>query len=303
MPTIDIDRIRSDLEEFTSAVDEEYYLNGAGLKDKAEFSRIYEKFSHLFNKEVIDYVQRYSKSVTGEEERRVRYLRAFLINDYMENRVKELSDKFLTMEAETTVNVQGETLPFRQSAVIMANERTRDRRASIFQARNKVIETFNLTLKERMLTLHKTAGELGYPDYAALYEDTKGIELRSLERVLKPFLDDTRVLYSRLMGELLETKIGAPLSEAEKHDISVAFRANEFDHFFKKENTVQTLVRTLAGMGIDLKGQKNIRLDVEERPKKSPRAFVSPIKVPLNIRLVIMPQGGHDDYATLFHEA
>ena len=60
-----IDRIRADLEEFTSLVDEEHYLNGAGLKDKAEFTRIYEKFGHLFNKETIDFVREYSKTVEG----------------------------------------------------------------------------------------------------------------------------------------------------------------------------------------------------------------------------------------------
>ncbi len=56
-------------------------------------------------------------------------------------------------------------------------------------------------------------------------------------------------------------------------------------------------------MGVNLEDQRNIHLDVAERPKKDPRAFVSPVRVPADIRLVVMPQGGHDDYATLFHEA
>src|SRR3989304_2234113 len=40
-----------------------------------------------------------------------------------------------------------------------------------------------------------------------------------------------------------------------------------------------------------------------ERPVKPPSALVPPIRIPGAIRLVIMPRGGHDDYATLFHEA
>ncbi len=303
LPMFDIEQIRSDLEEFTRLVDEEYYLNGAGLKDKAEFSKIYEKFGHLFNQDIISYVQEYSKTAKGEEARRVKYLRAFLVGDYLENRVKELSDKFLTMESEATIKVRGETIPFRQSAVTMVNEEIREKREDIFRARNIVVENLNPVLKERTILLHHTARELGFEDYAALYEEIKGVELQPLCLAVQKFLDKTRPLYEKKMSELIESRVGVSLPEAEKHDVSFAFRATEFDKFFRKEDAVETLTRTLAGMGINLRDQKNIHLDVEERPKKNPRAFVSPVKVPEDIRLVVMPQGGHDDYASLFHEA
>ncbi len=49
--------------------------------------------------------------------------------------------------------------------------------------------------------------------------------------------------------------------------------------------------------------QPNVRLDTEARPAKSPRAFCAAVRVPQDIRLVIMPHGGQDDYHALFHEA
>jgi len=110
-------------------------------------------------------------------------------------------------------------------------------------------------------------------------------------------------LYHELMSQIVMERSGLGLEEAEKHDVSFTFRANQFDGFFTRQNAVPSLVRTLECMGVDLAGQRNIHLDVEERPKKDPRAFVSPVRVPGDIRLVVMPQGGHDDYATLFHEA
>src|SRR3989304_2234111 len=134
---IDFERIRSDLEEFTTEIDREYYLNGAGLKDKLESSRIYRKFSHLFNRDTIDQVYEYGKTVKGEDERRLRYLRAFLVSDYMENRVKELSDKFLTEESGAIVDVEGETMSFRQSAIAMANELDGGRARVSFDARKR----------------------------------------------------------------------------------------------------------------------------------------------------------------------
>ncbi len=300
---LSIDQIRLDLEEFTSLVDEEIYLNRAGLKDKAELTQIYNKFGHLFNRDAIDFVREYSKTVEGEEERRVRYLNAFLVGDYMQNKVKGLSDKLLTMEAEATVNVRGETLPFRQAAVVMANEPDHHSRGAIFQTRNQVVESLNPLMEERVRLFQATSKDLGYSNYVQLNQDIKGFDIEGLEKILRPLLEQTREVYLERMGRLVLERTGLELAAAEKHDVSFTFRANQFDRFFPRENAVRSLIQTLERMGIDLLGQKNIHLDVDERPKKDPRAFVSPVKVPGDIRLVVMPQGGHDDYATLFHEA
>ena len=63
------------------------------------------------------------------------------------------------------------------------------------------------------------------------------------------------------------------------------------------------LEATLSGMGIDIRAQANVELDVEAREKKSPRAFCAPIEVPDRVVLVIQPIGGVDDWRALFHEA
>jgi hypothetical protein len=63
------------------------------------------------------------------------------------------------------------------------------------------------------------------------------------------------------------------------------------------------LESTLGDLGIDLRAQKGVELDLEERPHKDPRAFCSPIEVPGRVILVMKPQGGPDDWRTLFHEA
>ena len=54
-------------------------------------------------------------------------------------------------------------------------------------------------------------------------------------------------------------------------------------------------------LNIDIDKQDNIIMDTEERETKSPRAFCCTVKVPSDI-LVILPGGGQDDYASLFHE-
>src|SRR5262249_34386894 len=207
-------------------------LNGAGLKDKAEFTKIYEKFGHLFNKETIDFVREYSKTVDGEEERRVGYLKAFLVADYVQNKVKELSDRALTMEVEATVEVDGRAMPFRQAAVVLANEPDHYKRGEIFKARNKVMDRINPVLEKRFRLMHETARDLGYAGYVELYEDIKGFDLKALEAILRPLLERTRAVYDERMSRIVRERTGLRLSDAEKHDVSFTFRANHVDGFF-----------------------------------------------------------------------
>jgi hypothetical protein len=66
---------------------------------------------------------------------------------------------------------------------------------------------------------------------------------------------------------------------------------------------VPALRSTLSDLGIDLDGQQNVHLDIEQRPQKTPRAFCAPIEVPDKVMLVIQPIGGADDWRAFFHEA
>lgn len=299
----DLNKVRLDVENFYTKIEREWYLNWAGLKDELNISAIYEKYQHLFTKELISSVRNARKRATGEEERRLRYLQEFLVEGHLDMTVKELTDKSETMQSKEVIKVDGKEIPFRLSAVKIANEPNREKRDKMYKARNKVIDKINVVLRERMQKLHDRSKGLGYENYMTLFKDVKGIDFHDLEKTMRDFIDRTESIYVKRMDKALREKIGVKLEDAEKHDIAFYFRAKEYDNYFKKEDAVETLKRTLAKMGILLERQKNIYVDTEERPKKSPRAFCAPIKVPEEIKLVIMPRGGHDDYAALFHEA
>ena len=93
------------------------------------------------------------------------------------------------------------------------------------------------------------------------------------------------------------------LEEARRFDVPRVFRASEWDEGFPGDRMVAALEWTLDGLGIDMRAQENVELDIEQRPKKSPRAFCAPIEVPGRVVLVIQPMGGADDWRALFHEA
>src|SRR5258706_12501965 len=95
---------------------------------------------------------------------------------------------------------------------------------------------------------------------------------------------------NRFCGE----RLGISLGEARPWDVPRLFRAPEWDKSFSPDAMLPALEATLADLGIDLRSQTNVHLDLDQRPAKSPRAFCSPIEVPDKVMLVIQPIGGRD---------
>nr|MBA3717811.1 hypothetical protein [Actinomycetota bacterium] len=140
------------------------------------------------------------------------------------------------------------------------------------------------------------------PSYIDLYRRFS-VPLDETADQCRSFLDSTQELYEGAADRLFRARLGIGLDEARPWDLPRLYRAPHWDSAFPKDAMLPALEGTLAGLGIDLRAQENIHLDVEERPLKSPRAFCSPIEVPERVMLVIKPMGGQDDWHALFHEA
>ena len=200
--------------------------------------------------------------------------------------------------------VDGESIGLRQASVVQGNEPDRARRERIQAARlAATAEHLNPLLDTLWRRCHDLAVDLGYPDYKELYGTVKGLDYDHLRAELEAFLADTEGLYERVMDRLVRERLGVTLAELSYADLPYLWRAEGFDHVFRPTALLPSLRRTLAGMGIDLDAQPNVHLDTEVRELKSPRAFCSPVRVPDEIYLCVLPQGGQDDFGMLLHEA
>ena len=303
MASLDIGRIRGDVESFQSELMEEFYQNYAGLKDEMSTVAIYDKYSHLFSEESVGIIRLAAQEpTTSDDSRWLRYLRTFCTLGYMDNAVKHLTDRATTFEAQSTVECDGEKIPYRFVPVRLRNESDSDKRRRLFEAKQIETQKLNETLLERMATAHDLSVVLGFRNYCDLCSTLKGVNYRALEERIEEMLRRTESLYVDKMGELLEKRTGISLVEAWSYDIPYAFRGEEFDKFFEKGKLVDVFFGTLKGMGLDPEKFTNIHIDMEERPKKTPRAFCAPVRVPEDVRLVIMPTGGWRDYDSFFHE-
>src|ERR671933_1780646 len=60
---------------------------------------------------------------------------------------------------------------------------------------------------------------------------------------------------------------------------------------------------TLHRLGFDIENDENIRLDLDDRPQRSPRACVIASDPPRVVHLITRAQGGLHDYQAFLHEA
>jgi hypothetical protein len=72
---------------------------------------------------------------------------------------------------------------------------------------------------------------------------------------------------------------------------------------YTKERATEVCLQTLRSLGFDLDQEPNIKLDLDDRPQKSPRACVIAADPPKIVHLITRAQGGLHDYQAFLHEA
>jgi hypothetical protein len=294
----ELDALREDADRFDAELMEEYYLHLSGQKDALELEPIYERHADLTTLET---AQRVGASVEGD--RRRRELWRFVSDGYLSSLTTEHQERISALESELEATIDGETIPFRMLRPAVANEPDRDRRRRIEETRFRLQdEHLNPLHLEALRATHAAVGDLGAATYADLYRSF-GFELDGLAEQCRELLDETESLYEHAIDRLLRARVGVGLAEAGSWDLPRLLRAPQWDPHFPADRMVPALQATLADLGIDMTRQRNIHLDLEQRAKKSPRAFCAPIEVPERVMLVIQPIGGPDDWSALFHEA
>jgi hypothetical protein len=294
-----LDAYREEADRFIAALDEEYYLHFAGLKEEFELAPIYERYSDLAT---LDACRRMGESAESGERGAIELWR-FACEGYMGDLTRGEMEEIARLEASLTAEVDGEEIGFRMLRPTLANEPDRSRRERLDRARIELTES---ELNPRYLAVAQTRREattlLGAKSYRELYERF-GFPLEPLAAQCERLLDETEEFFVSAADRLFRRRVGVPLAEAKRWDIPRLFRATEWDSGFRADAMLPALEATLAGLGIDLRAQANVHLDLEPRPTKTPRAFCAPIEVPGRVMLVIQPIGGPDDWHALFHEA
>jgi hypothetical protein len=295
----ELEAYREDADRFIAELDEEFYLHYAGLKETLDLTPIYERHASLTE---LEQVKAIGLAVDGGS--RLRELWRFGCEGYFGDLTRDLAERLAELEAELEIELDGERIPFRMVRPTLANEPDRNKRRELDARSNEILdEQMNPLHLEAAQIVQRGARELGFESYLELYREAlPSSELDDLAEQCRTLLDSTERLYETNADKLLRSRVGVSLAEAERYDLPRLFRAPEWDQMFAADRMLPALESTLADLGVDLRSQDNVTLDLEQRPNKSPRAFCAPIEVPDRVVLVIQPIGGADDWRALFHE-
>ncbi|HWB22560.1 MAG TPA: hypothetical protein VG652_06705 [Gaiellaceae bacterium] len=288
----ELDAFRDRADRFIADLDEEHYLHFAGHKESLDLEYIYARYPELTSLET-------AQSLLDAPAEIWR----FACEGYLGNLTRSHQEKVAAIEAELEATVDGEVIPFRMLRIALANEPERERRERLDRERLRLTdEHLNPVYLEAAEIDREAVGALGAPNYYELYKQF-GFRLDELASECRDLLDETERAWEQAGDRAFRSRLGIGLDDARPSDVARLFRAPEWDKAFPSDRMLPALEGTLTDLGIDLRSQSNIHLDLEQRPAKSPRPFCAPIEIPDRVMLVIQPTGGRDDWAALFHEA
>ena len=289
------------LEEFLSRLAEAEYRQLAGLEGSMGLSDIYSEHATLFDAPALEWLRGLADG-EGEEAAQARELLAFATREHLAAEVAELTDRVAAAEATAVIMWRGEAIPYRAAwnrATDIANRAERNALAASYL---EAVEAINPLRLERFERTGAAVRRLGYASVPDMVRATASFDPQALAAEMRAFLADSETVYYAAQRRLM-AEIDVEQGDGARVDLDRVLRGAGWDSWFPARGMLAALRGTLAGMGIDLDAQAAIQLDVEQRDRKSPRAFCAAVRVPGDIRLVIQPHGGWDDYAAVLHEA
>jgi hypothetical protein len=200
---------------------------------------------------------------------------------------------------------RGEEMPLRTAQArlaVLPEYRDRDELGDLHATRSA---GFNPERLDLLRANHALESEYsGEADAIRRNEETKAISLEGLAEVLAAASEASTTAWQRLRATWFERLLGPDRDDepASSH-VSYLRRLSPLEPIYTKERSVDVCLATLAAMGFRLDEDPNIRLDLEDRPQKSPRACVIASDPPTVVHLITRSQGGLHDYSALLHEA
>jgi hypothetical protein len=276
-----------------------------GEKETSEQAAIVERYRDLFSTGQRDVLQEAEEASAGEERELLYRLRktceAGIVAAELAAREDELENRILAARVEWG----GESLPLRTAQAklaVLPDYAERDELGSLANAESA---SFNDDRRELLAAGEALEAELsGEPDPVARNAEEKAISLHDLARALDAAAAASAEAYERMRARWFDTLLGPERDEQPtSNHTSYLRRLSPLESTYTKERAVEVCVATLDAIGLDMAATPGIRLDLDDRPQKSPRACVIASDPPNVVHLITRAQGGLHDYQAFLHEA
>ena len=276
-----------------------------GEKEISEQAAIVARYDDLFTREQHDALREAEDGARGEERERLYRLREAAAGGVIVRELADESDKLENAILAERVNFRGEPLPLRSAQAKLAVLDDYTGRDELGDLAADASARFNCPRYGLMQKGEALDAELsGEPDPVARSAARKNIDLQALSAALQEAAREQDGIWGPMREEWLDRVLG-PEHDAEPASYHVSYlrRMSPFADLYPKDRCVPVCLDTLAGIGFDLPANQGIRLDLDDRPQKSPRACVIASDPPAVVHLITRAQGGLHDYQAFLHEA
>jgi hypothetical protein len=276
-----------------------------GEKEISERAEIVARYRDLFTREQLEALKEAEGEVSGAERERVYRLRKTCESGLVDIELSEREDALENAILAARVTYRGEELPLRSAQAKLAVLSAYADREELGALHGDASADFNDERMELLRAREELDAELSdEPDAVARSEEEKGISLRELAGVLSAASSGADAVYGRLSGRWFDTLLGGERPEVPtSYHVSWLRRLSPLEATYTKERATEVCLETLRQLGFDLDEEPNIKLDLDDRPQKSPRACVIAADPPKIVHLITRAQGGLHDYQAFLHEA
>jgi hypothetical protein len=277
-----------------------------GEKDVSEQAEIVARYRDLFTREQLGALAE-AEDAAGSSEARERLYRLRksceegIVAAELAAPEDELDNRLLAARVE----FRDESLPLRTAQAQLAVLPAYADRERLGALHAEASAGFNPDRLELIRAGEQLSAELsGEADPVARNEEEKAVSLRELSRVLKQASEDAAAAFAGLRDRWFERLLGADREEIpSSYHVGWMRRLSPLESTYAKDRATEVCLATLTRLGFDLANERTIRLDLDDRPQKAPRACVIASDPPSVVHLITRAQGGLHDYQAFLHEA
>ena len=276
-----------------------------GEKETSEQAAIVARYEDLFTREQLETLLAEEEGAEEKDQERLYRLREACAGGIVVRELAERSDRLENAILAERIAYDGEELPLRAAQARLAVLDEYAARERLGALTGDASAYFNDERLELIGAAEALDAELsGDPDPVRRSAERKGIDLHRLEAALAGVAKKQAAAFEGLRERWLDAILG-PEREPEPTSYHVAYlrRLSPLADVYTKERAVAVCLETLARLGFDLAAEQRIRLDLDDRPQKSPRACVIASDPPNVVHLITRAQGGLHDYQAFLHEA